>query len=97
MRRKGAPFDTLGLCLLSLTMICWEIVLSKGQEWDWFGDPFYRGADDCSVLFVVGLVTLIWRETADFESAASIFEPCADRNFRWSLHHYFLRLRGALR
>ena len=37
---RGAHFDTIGLCLLSLTMICWEIVLSKGQEWDWFGDPF---------------------------------------------------------
>ena len=31
-----------GLCLLSITMVCWEIVLSKGQEWDWFGDPFWR-------------------------------------------------------
>jgi hypothetical protein len=33
MRRKGGGFDTLGLCLLALTMVCWEVVLSKGQEW----------------------------------------------------------------
>ncbi len=33
-------FDTLGLCLLSATMVSWEVLLSKGQEWDWFGDPF---------------------------------------------------------
>src|SRR6185436_17775609 len=42
MRKKGLPFDTLGLCLLSLTMVSWEILLSKGQEWDWLSDPFYR-------------------------------------------------------
>ena len=23
-------------------MASWEITLSKGQEWDWLGDPFYR-------------------------------------------------------
>ncbi len=23
-------------------MASWEVVLSKGQEWDWFGDPFHR-------------------------------------------------------
>src|SRR5229473_1039927 len=40
MRKKGAPFDTIGLCLLTLTMVCWEIALSKGQEWDWLRDPF---------------------------------------------------------
>ena len=41
-RNRREPFDTLGLCLLSVTMVSWEIMLSKGQEWDWFGDPFWR-------------------------------------------------------
>src|SRR5207249_712588 len=50
-RQSGAPFDTLGLCLLSLTMVTWEIVLSKGQEWDWFGDPFLR-VQTLAILFV---------------------------------------------
>src|SRR2546430_769891 len=27
VRKRGAAFDTLGLCLLSLTMVCWEIAL----------------------------------------------------------------------
>src|SRR5438874_2434711 len=31
MRHSGRRFDTLGLGLLSLTMVCWVIVLSKGQ------------------------------------------------------------------
>jgi len=25
-------------------MVCWEILLSKGQEWDWLGDPFFPGS-----------------------------------------------------
>ena len=42
-------------------MVCWEIVLSKGQEWEWLSDPFYR-VHTLLVLFVLGLVTLVWRE-----------------------------------
>ena len=61
MRKKGGPFDTLGLCLLSLTMVCWEIFLSKGQEWDWLGDPFFR-VQTVLILFVLGLGALAWRE-----------------------------------
>ena len=82
MRKKGAPFDTIGLCLLSLTMICWEIVLSKGQEWDWLGDPFYR-VHMLLVMFVLGLVTLIWRELR-IPNPLINFRTLSDRNFRWS-------------
>ena len=39
------PFDTLGLSLLAVDDDFWEILLSKGQEWDWFGDPFSARAD----------------------------------------------------
>ncbi len=82
MRKSGARFDTLGLCLLCLTMICWEIVLSKGQEWDWLGDPFYR-VHVLLVLFIGGLVTLIWRELR-IRNPLINFRTLADRNFRWS-------------
>ena len=37
--RQRVRFDTLGLSLLVIAMASWEIVLSKGQEWDWLGDP----------------------------------------------------------
>ena len=82
MRKKGAPFDTIGLCLLSLTMICWEIVLSKGQEWDWLGDPFYR-VHALLVMFLLGLVTLVWRELR-IRNPLINFRTLADKNFRWS-------------
>jgi MFS transporter, DHA2 family, multidrug resistance protein len=82
MRKKGAPFDTIGLCLLALTMVCWEIVLSKGQEWDWLGDPFYR-VHTLLVLFILGLVTLVRRELR-ISNPLINFRTLADQNFRWS-------------
>ena len=42
LRGKPLNFDYIGLGLLSLVMACWEVTLSKGQEWDWFGDPSGR-------------------------------------------------------
>jgi DHA2 family multidrug resistance protein len=80
-RQSGAPFDTLGLCLLCLTMISWEIVLSKGQEWDWFGDPFLR-VQTLAAIFVVSLGSLIWREMSIAHPLIN-FRTLADRNFRW--------------
>jgi MFS transporter, DHA2 family, multidrug resistance protein len=82
MRKKGAPFDTLGLCLLSLTMISWEIVLSKGQEWDWVGDPFFR-VQTLLALFALGLFALVWRQLS-IRNPLINFRTLADRNFRWS-------------
>src|SRR4030095_7566835 len=82
MRKIGGPFDTLGLVLLSLTMICWEIILSKGQEWDWLGDPFHR-VHALLVVFVLGLVTLVWRELR-IRNPLINFRTLADRNFRFA-------------
>ena len=63
-------------------MICWEIVLSKGQEWDWLGDPFYR-VRTLLVMFVLGLFTLVWRELR-IPNPLINFRTLADQNFRWS-------------
>src|SRR5262249_3245031 len=61
-RQARRQFDILGLTLLSLTMVSWEVLLSKGQEWDWFGDPFWR-IQTLALVFVGGLIALIVRET----------------------------------
>jgi MFS transporter, DHA2 family, multidrug resistance protein len=82
MRKKGGPFDTLGLCLLSLTMVCWEIVLSKGQEWDWLNDPFFR-VQTLLVLFLLALGALVWRELR-IKNPLINFRTLADRNFRYA-------------
>src|SRR5262249_18534599 len=76
------PFDTIGLCLLALVMTSWEILLSKGQEWDWFGDPFYR-IQTLAVLFVGGLIGLVYRELKTANPLIN-FRTLKDKNFRWS-------------
>ncbi|MFL5342952.1 MAG: DHA2 family efflux MFS transporter permease subunit [Gemmataceae bacterium] len=80
MRGQRQRFDTLGLCLLSMTMVCWEVLLSKGQEWDWLGDPFYR-VQTLAVLFLGSLVGLIYRELRIANPLIN-FRTLADRNFR---------------
>jgi hypothetical protein len=61
LRRRPLNFDVIGLGLLALVMSCWEIMLSKGQEWDWLGDPCWR-IQTLLTLFVLGLGCLIVRE-----------------------------------
>ncbi|AMV22922.1 Multidrug export protein EmrB [Gemmata sp. SH-PL17] len=78
-RNSPVGFDTIGLGLLVIVMVTWEVVLSKGQEWDWFGDPFYR-VQTLSALFVACLVGLIVWELRR-PSPLVDFRPLADRNF----------------
>src|SRR5262245_49240828 len=80
MRSRHQRFDTLGLCLLSITMVSWEILLSKGQEWDWLGDPFYR-VHTVLAFFVLGLGALIWRELT-FANPLIDFRTLREQNFR---------------
>lgn len=46
-------------------MVCWEVMLSKGQQWDWLGDPFPR-VQTLLILFLLGLSGLIYRELRFF-------------------------------
>jgi DHA2 family multidrug resistance protein len=79
LRRQPLHFDTIGLGLLVLIMSCWEIMLSKGQEWDWYNDPFGR-VQTLFVLFVLGLGALIVRELR-IPNPVVDFRPLAERNF----------------
>jgi MFS transporter, DHA2 family, multidrug resistance protein len=80
MRSSPQRFDTLGLFLLSVTMVSWEIMLSKGQEWDWLGDPFWR-VQTLLFLFIFGLGCLIFRELR-IKNPLINFRTLLDRNFR---------------
>jgi DHA2 family multidrug resistance protein len=79
LRKKPLNFDYIGLGLLALVMSCWEIALSKGQEWDWLGDPFWR-VQTLAVLFSVGLAWLIFREMRIANPVVN-FRPLGERNF----------------
>src|SRR4029450_7322682 len=79
LRGKPLNFDSIGLSLLVLVMCCWEIVLSKGREWDWLGDPFWR-VQTMLILFVVGLTCLVaWEMWAP--KPIIDFRVLGERNF----------------
>src|SRR5437773_957614 len=78
LRRQPLRFDYIGLGLLALVLSCWEVFLSKGQEWDWLGDPFWR-IQTVVVLMIVGLGFLLFWE---LRTASPIieFRVLRDRN-----------------
>jgi MFS transporter, DHA2 family, multidrug resistance protein len=78
-KKKPLNFDVLGLSLLAITMVCWEVVLSKGQEWDWFNDAFGR-IQILSALFLIGGTSLLVWETR-LSNPIINFRPLLDRNF----------------
>jgi MFS transporter, DHA2 family, multidrug resistance protein len=75
---KPLNFDTIGLGLLAICLSCWEVVLSKGEQWDWFGDPSWR-VQTLAILFVGSLVALVVRELR-IPNPVVDFRPLADRN-----------------
>jgi DHA2 family multidrug resistance protein len=78
LHRRPLRFDYIGLGLLALVLSCWEVLLSKGQEWDWLSDPFGR-IQTLVIAMVVGLAILvIW----ELRTAAPIieFRVLRDRN-----------------
>jgi MFS transporter, DHA2 family, multidrug resistance protein len=81
-QRQRVPFDTIGLSLLVIAMASWEVVLSKGQEWDWLGDPFGR-VQTLAVLFLLCLGALIVWETRQRTPILN-FRPMLERNFALS-------------
>ena len=79
LRKQPLRFDALGLSLLVIVMVSWEVVLSKGQEWDWLSDPFWR-VQTLAILVVVGLPALIFWELRH-PSPVVNFRPLRERNF----------------
>jgi DHA2 family multidrug resistance protein len=82
LKKRPLQFDAIGLGLLLITMACWEVLLSKGQEWDWLGDPFWR-VQTLLVLFLAALGGLIVWEMRH-RSPVVNFRPLGERNFMLS-------------
>src|SRR5258708_14951698 len=71
--------DFIGRSLLVLALVCWEVMLSKGQEWDWLSDVFGR-VQVLATLFVLGAAGLVFWETRQ-SSPIVDFRPMRERNF----------------
>jgi DHA2 family multidrug resistance protein len=82
LRGRPLNFDYIGLGLLALIMSSWEILLSKGQEWDWLGDPFGR-IQTLMTIFVFGLAFLVFREMRIANPIVN-FRVLGERNLRMS-------------
>jgi DHA2 family multidrug resistance protein len=82
LRGRPLNFDYIGLGVLALVMSSWEIVLSKGQEWDWFGDPFGR-VQTLAVVFSVGLAAFVVRELRTAHPIVDL-RVLGERNFALS-------------
>jgi DHA2 family multidrug resistance protein len=79
LKKRPFHFDSIGLSLLIIVMVCWEVMLSKGQEWDWLGDPFWR-VQTLATLFAVGLGGLVFWEMRSPNPVVN-FRPLGERNF----------------
>jgi MFS transporter, DHA2 family, multidrug resistance protein len=79
LRKQPFHFDAIGLSLLAIVIISWEVVLSKGQEWDWLGDPFWR-VQTLVISLVAGLVALIFWELRHRNPVVN-FRVLGERNF----------------
>jgi DHA2 family multidrug resistance protein len=79
LRRQPLNFDYIGLGLLILIMSSWEVMLSKGQEWDWYNDAFWR-VQTLFIVFALGLGLLVFRELR-ISNPLVDFRPLGERNF----------------
>ncbi len=77
--RMPLNFDYVGLALLALVMCAWEVLITKGQEWDWLGDPFGK-VQSLLLMFVLGGAFLVVWEMRR-ENPVVNFRPLGERNF----------------
>jgi DHA2 family multidrug resistance protein len=78
-RRQPSRFDTIGLSLLVITVVSWEVMLSKGEEWNWLGDPFWR-VQTLAILFALAITGLVIWEMHHRDPVVN-FRPLLERNF----------------
>jgi DHA2 family multidrug resistance protein len=78
LRKRPFSFDGIGLSLLVIVMVAWEVMLSKGQEWDWLSDPLWR-VQTLAILFAAGLIGLILWELRHPSPVVNL-RPLRERN-----------------
>ena len=77
--KKGINVDYIGLGLVSLGLGSMEVIYAKGQEWDFYNDPFWR-AQFFMVGAVVGLAAFVVWELKHPDPVINL-RLLGDRNF----------------
>ena len=88
LKKQPLNFDFTGLSLLVVTIVCWEVVLSKGQEWDWLSDAFGRVQVLVTLFLIAGASLVFWEMR--HPSPIVNFRPLRDRNFAFCALIIFL-------
>jgi DHA2 family multidrug resistance protein len=78
-KKRPLNFDGIGLGLLALVVASWEVMFSKGQEWDWLDDPLWR-VQTLLIVFVLALAGFFCRELT-FASPVVNVRVLRERNF----------------
>ena len=61
-KRKTRGIDYIGLSLISLGLGCMQVMVDKGEDWDWFGSPIIRTLALFAFLGIGGAI--VWLLTA---------------------------------
>ena len=61
-KRRTKGIDYIGLALISLGLGCFQVVMDKGEDWDWFGSSKIRILSLLAFLGIFGAIT--WLLTA---------------------------------
>jgi MFS transporter, DHA2 family, multidrug resistance protein len=61
-KRKTRGIDYIGLSLISLGLGCLQVMVDKGEDWDWFGSPIIRTLAVLAFLGIGGAI--VWLLTA---------------------------------
>jgi MFS transporter, DHA2 family, multidrug resistance protein len=77
--KRGLKIDYIGLGLVSIGLGSLEVLYAKGQEWDWFGDPFWR-VQTFFIAMVVGLGAFVVWELRHPDPMINL-RLLGDRNF----------------
>src|SRR5262249_51182074 len=79
LKKQPLNFDGIGVGMLVIGISSWEVILSKGQQWDWLGDPFWR----VQALVLAFVISTLWFVNRQMQIAHPIvnFRPMRERNF----------------
>ena len=89
-KRKTRGIDYIGLSLITVGLGCMQVMVDKGEDWDWFGSPIIRTLAVLAFLGIGGAI--VWMLTA--KKPIVNLDIFKDKNF--ALGCIFIGAMGAI-